>query len=44
LGYLYTKENKSSIADTIVPKNNTVVPAAPATNTTTPAPAAPTTK
>ncbi len=29
LGYFYTKENQSSVADKIVPKNNKVVPAAP---------------
>ena len=41
LGFLYTKESKSSVADTIVPKNNAVVPAAPA-KTEPNAPAAPT--
>jgi len=40
LGYLYTKESKSSVADTIVPQNNKVVPAAPA-KPSTPSPAAP---
>ena len=30
LGYFYTQESKSSVADKIVPKNNAVVPAAPA--------------
>jgi len=48
LGYLYTSESKSSVADTIVPKNNAVIPATPAVpaeNKTAPsAPAAPTTK
>ena len=29
LGYLYTKEAQSSVADKIVPKNNKVIPAAP---------------
>ena len=44
LGYFYTAQNSSSIADTITPKNNTVIPATPekpATPTKT-APAAPT--
>lgn len=43
LGYLYTSETSASVADTIVPANNTAVPAAPATqeNSTLPAPAAP---
>jgi len=40
LGYLYTKESQSSVADKIVPKNNAVVPAAPVKKTTD-APAAP---
>jgi len=46
LGYLYTSDSKSSVADTIVPKNNAAVPAVPTTptNTTPAAPAAPTTK
>jgi len=46
LGYLYTSESKSSVADTIVPKNNAAVPSSPATpaNTTPAAPSAPTTK
>lgn len=46
LGFLYTKESKSSVADTIVPKNNTVIPAVPqpSTPTTPSAPAAPTSK
>ncbi len=44
LGYLYTAENKKSVADTIVPKNNAAVPAAPksAAPVTPAAPAAPT--
>jgi len=44
LGYLYTSESSSSVADTIVPKNNAAVPAAPTTpaSTTPAAPAAPT--
>jgi preprotein translocase subunit SecG len=44
LGYLYTSESSSSVADTIVPKNNAAVPAAPttATDTTPAAPSAPT--
>jgi len=29
LGYFYTKENRSSVTDKIIPKNNKVVPAAP---------------
>lgn len=42
LGYFYTSENSSSIADQIVPENNQVVPASPAPENTTPtAPAAP---
>ena len=41
LGYLYTQEAKSSIADTIVPKNNTIVPNAPAQNTPPTTPATP---
>jgi len=49
LGYLYTSESKSSVVDTIVPKNNAAVPAGPATpatpaSTTPAAPSAPTTK
>jgi preprotein translocase subunit SecG len=46
LGYFYTSASKSSVADTIVPKNNAAVPAVPATpvNTTPAAPSAPTTK
>jgi len=45
LGYLYTSQNSSSVADTIVPKNNAAIPAtpvAPAAEKTAPtAPAAP---
>ena len=41
LGYLYTQESKSSVADKIIPKNNAAVPAAPTEPTST-APAAPT--
>lgn len=41
LGYFYTKESKSSIADTIVPKNNTIVPSAPIEKTSPTAPKAP---
>jgi preprotein translocase subunit SecG len=43
LGFLYTKESKSSVADTIIPKNNAVVPAAPieSTDKTPKAPSAP---
>ena len=43
LGYFYTSASKSSVADTIVPKNNAAVPAVPSTptNTTPAAPAAP---
>jgi len=44
LGYLYNKENHSSVVDEIVPQNNKVIPAtpAPATKPTAPqAPAAP---
>lgn len=38
LGYLYTTENTSSVADSIVPANNAAVPAAPVTQeNTTPA-------
>ena len=46
LGYFYTSASKSSVADTIVPKNNAAVPAVPATpaSTTPAAPSAPTTK
>ena len=44
LGYLYTSASSSSVADTIVPKNNAAVPAVPTTptNTTPTAPSAPT--
>lgn len=43
LGYIYTSESKSSVADIIIPKNNTAVPASPETpaNTTPEAPSAP---
>jgi len=42
LGYFYTLESKSSVADKIIPKNNTVVPAAPTKTPTAPvAPQAP---
>ncbi len=49
LGYLYTSANTSSVADTIVPKNNAAVPSAPISPATTvetapTAPAAPTSK
>ena len=49
LGYFYTAQNSSSVADTIVPKNNAAVPAAPVTPATPAssapaAPAAPTNK
>jgi preprotein translocase subunit SecG len=40
LGYLYTTESSSSVADTIVPKNNVLIPKSPTTPTTT-APSAP---
>ena len=40
LGYLYTTANTASVADSIVPANNAVVPAAPTTPAA--APAAPT--
>lgn len=43
LGYLYTKENQSSVADKIVPKNNQIIPTTPEKQTekTTGAPKAP---
>ena len=48
LGYLYTSQSTSSVADTIVPKNNAAIPAtpvAPAAEKSAPAaPSAPTTK
>jgi preprotein translocase subunit SecG len=48
LGYLFTTEDKASVVDTIVPKNNAAVPAAPKSATPAPvapaAPAAPTAK
>jgi preprotein translocase subunit SecG len=40
LGYLYTSESSSSVADTIVPKNNAAIPNVPAKPEKT-APAAP---
>ncbi len=40
LGYIYTSESKSSVADIIIPKNNAAVPASPA-STTPAAPSAP---
>lgn len=40
LGYLYTGENTSSVADSIIPANNAAVPAAPSAQTKT-APEAP---
>ena len=44
LGYIYTSDSKSSVADTIVPKNNAAIPSVPVTpaNTTPAAPSAPT--
>jgi len=48
LGYLYTSQSTSSVADTIIPKNNAVIPAAPAVaeadKSAPAAPSAPTTK
>jgi len=45
LGYLYTSQNSSSVADTIVPKNNAAIPIAPAAEKSAPAaPSAPTAK
>ena len=42
LGYLYTTQNSASVVDKITPKNNTVIPEAPAkAPVSTPAPAAP---
>jgi len=42
LGYLYTKANTSSIADSIIPVNNAAVPTVPTTKNTAPqAPASP---
>lgn len=41
LGYFYNKENTTSIADKITPKNNAVIPATPTTPSTPSAPAAP---
>ena len=40
LGYLYTQESQSSVADKIVPKNNKVIPSAPSSKEKS-APAAP---
>lgn len=39
LGYFYTSDNSRSVADTIVPKNNKMIPAIPSTEK--PAPVAP---
>ncbi len=48
LGYLYTSQNSSSVADTIIPKNNAAIPATPAApvaeKSAPAAPSAPTTK
>jgi preprotein translocase subunit SecG len=46
LGYLYTKESQSSVADKIIPKNNQVIPSVPSKPTAdkTSAPSAPQTK
>lgn len=46
LGYFYTTSNSASVTDSIVPANNAAVPAAQnkQENTTSSAPAAPTTK
>jgi preprotein translocase subunit SecG len=44
LGYLYTKESKSSVVDTVVPLNNKIVPDAPIKENTDSVPAAPTSK
>jgi len=42
IGYYYTSENSSSVADSIVSENNAAIPAVPATENSTPvAPAAP---
>ncbi len=41
LGYFYTKENTASVADSIVPANNAVVPSVPITAPNNTAPAAP---
>ncbi|MEA1953220.1 MAG: preprotein translocase subunit SecG [Campylobacterota bacterium] len=40
LGYMYTAESKSSVADIIVPTNNAAIPTTPATPSV-PAPVAP---
>ena len=43
LGYMYTAQNSKSVADSIVPSNNSAIPAAPASSVPAPAaPAAPT--
>ena len=42
LGYFYTKENSSSIADSIVPSNNAAVPSVPVTTPADTTPASPT--
>lgn len=41
LGYFYNKQNSASIADKIVPKNNTVIPTTPKKAPSQEAPAAP---
>ena len=43
IGYFYTEENTASVADSIVPTNNAIVPSAPSTESTMPttAPSAP---
>ena len=41
LGYLYTSQNSSSVADIIIPKNNAAVPAVPTTPASTAPVAAP---
>ncbi len=41
LGFFYTQESKRSVVDTMQPKNNTVVPAAPSKSSTPSAPSAP---
>ncbi len=41
LGYFYNEQNSASIADKIVPKNNTVIPATPEKPASPQAPAAP---
>ena len=46
LGYLYTTESSSSVAETIIPKNNALIPKSPTTpaSTTPSAPSAPASK